>query len=92
MLCRRTAIVSCSREQAPFLDPQKLGCLLVFSTIYAGQIAVDLNDSRSHTLVWRGVAGNAIDAKAKPDKERKNLAKAVAKLLKNYPPQVPTAK
>jgi hypothetical protein len=63
-----------------------------FYGIYAGQIAVDLNDSRSHTLVWRGVAGNAIDAKAKPDKERKNLAKAVAKLLKNYPPQVPTAK
>jgi hypothetical protein len=63
-----------------------------FYGIYAGQLALDMNDSRSHTLVWRGVASKTIDPKAHPDKEQKNLAKAVAKLLKNYPPQAPTAK
>jgi uncharacterized protein DUF4136 len=63
-----------------------------FYGIYVGQLAVDMNDSRSDTLVWRGVASKTIDPNAKPDKGQKNLAKAVAKLLKNYPPQPPTPK
>jgi hypothetical protein len=32
------------------------------------------------------VASKTLDAKAKPEKQQKNLAKAVKKLLKNYPP------
>jgi len=44
-------------------------------------------DSANHSLVWRGVASKTINPKAKPDKQTKNLQKAVAKLLKNYPPQ-----
>jgi hypothetical protein len=43
-------------------------------------------DSANHDLVWRGVASKTLDAKAKPEKQQKNLAKAVKKLLKNYPP------
>ena len=39
-----------------------------------------------HDLVWRGVASKTIDTKAKPDKRQKNLNKAAAKMLKNYPP------
>jgi len=62
------------------------------STIYVGQLAVDMNDSKNHDLVWRGVASKTIDPTAKPDKQQKNLAKAVAKLLKNYPPPPPKAK
>jgi Domain of unknown function (DUF4136) len=58
------------------------------STIYVGQLAVDMYDSANHTLVWRGLASKTIDAKAKPDKQQKNLDKAVAKLMKNYPPKV----
>lgn len=58
------------------------------STIYVGQLALDMYDSTNHDLVWRGVASKTIDTKAKPDKQQKNLAKAVAKLLKNYPPPV----
>jgi len=38
--------------------------------------------------VWRGAASKTIDENAKPEKQQKNLAKAVAKLLKNYPPEV----
>jgi len=56
------------------------------STIYTGQLAVDMYDSANHTLVWRGVASKTLDPKAKPDKQEKNLNKAVAKLFKNYPP------
>jgi hypothetical protein len=56
------------------------------STIYVGQLALDMYDSANHDLVWRGVASKTISPKAKPEKQEKNLAKAVRKLLKNYPP------
>jgi hypothetical protein len=58
------------------------------STIYIGQLALDMYDSANKDLAWRGVASKTIDPKAKPDKQQKNLAKAVKKLLKNYPPPV----
>ena len=57
-------------------------------TIYIGQLALDMYDSTNKDLAWRGVASKTIDEKAKPEKQQKNLAKAVKKLLKNYPPQV----
>ena len=56
------------------------------STIYVGQLALDMYDSANHDLVWRGLASKTISPKAKPEKQEKNLAKAVKKLLKNYPP------
>jgi hypothetical protein len=58
------------------------------STIYVGQLVLDMYDSVNRDLVWRGVASKTLDSKAKPDKQEKNLAKAVKKLLKNYPPAV----
>jgi len=56
------------------------------STIYKGQLGLDMYDSAGHDLVWRGLASKTLDPKAKPEKQQKNLAKAVKKLLKNYPP------
>lgn len=56
------------------------------STIYVGQLAIDIYDAAKQQLVWRGLASRTIDEKAKPDKQQKNLAKAVAKMLKNFPP------
>lgn len=58
------------------------------STIYVGQLALDMYEVGKHDLVWRGLASKTIDQKAKPDKQQKNLAKAIKKLLKNYPPPV----
>jgi len=60
--------------------------------VYEGQLAVDMYASENHALVWRGLASKTVDPKAKPEEQQKNLAKAVAKLLKNYPPPPPTAK
>jgi len=57
------------------------------STIYKGQLALDMYDSANHSLVWRGLASKTLDPKAKPEKQQKNLNKTVAKLLKNYPPE-----
>lgn len=58
------------------------------STIYTGQLAIDIYDSANKDLVWRGVASKTLDTKAKPDKQQKNLTKAVVKLFKNYPPKL----
>jgi len=58
------------------------------STIYVGQIALDMYDSANKDLVWRGLGSKTIDQKAKPDKQQKNLTKTVTKMLKNYPPPV----
>jgi len=56
-------------------------------TIHIGQLVLDMYDHANKDLVWRGLASKTIDEKAKPDKQQKNLAKAVKKLLKNYPPE-----
>jgi hypothetical protein len=57
------------------------------STIQIGQLDLDMYDSAQKKLVWRGTVSKTIDPKAKPEKQQKNLAKAIAKLLKNYPPK-----
>jgi len=58
------------------------------STIYTGSVALDMYDSVKQKLVWRGMVSKTLDQKAKPEKQQKNLAKAVTKLFKNYPPPV----
>jgi hypothetical protein len=56
------------------------------ATIHVGAIDLDMYDAAKKQLVWEGLVSKAIDPKAKPDKQQKNLEKAVEKLLKNYPP------
>lgn len=58
------------------------------STVYIGQLDVSMYDPAQKQLVWRGVASKTLDPKAKPEKKQKNITKAVAKLLKNFPPQL----
>jgi len=45
------------------------------STIYVGQLGLDLYDSANRDLVWRGLASKTINLKAKPDKQEKNLGR-----------------
>jgi hypothetical protein len=56
------------------------------STIYAGQLGVDMYDSKNHYLVWRGVVSRALDPTATPEKQEKSLKKSVKELLNRYPP------
>lgn len=56
------------------------------TTIYVGTLALDMYDAAKKDLVWRGTASKTVDPKAKAEKQQKNIAKAVNKLLKNYPP------
>ncbi len=57
------------------------------STLYIGSLAVDMYNPAKKQLVWRGTATKTLDPKAKPEKRQKNLAKAMTKLFKNYPPK-----
>ena len=56
------------------------------STVYIGQLDLSVYDPVEKQLIWRGNASKTLDPKAKPEKKEKNIAKAVKKLLKNYPP------
>ncbi|MBZ5722778.1 MAG: DUF4136 domain-containing protein [Acidobacteriia bacterium] len=57
------------------------------STIAVGKLVIDMYDPARKQLVWRGDATKTLDPKKDPDKNYKNLQKAMAKLFKNYPPQ-----
>ena len=56
------------------------------STIENGTLTVGLFDPGAKHLVWRGSASKTLDIKKDPDKNYRNLQKAMAKLFKNYPP------
>ena len=57
------------------------------STINSGTLALDMYDPTTKQLVWRGTATKTMDANASQEKRQKNLNKAMAKLLKNFPPK-----
>ena len=57
------------------------------STIPIGTLVVDLYDPARKQLVWRGDASKTIDVKKDPDKNYRNLQRAVAKLFRYYPPE-----
>jgi hypothetical protein len=57
------------------------------TTLYIGTLQIDLYDPSVKKTVFRTIGTKTIDTKAKPDKREKKLAKAVAKMLKDYPPK-----
>ncbi len=58
------------------------------STINIGTLVVDMYDSAQKKQVWRGDATKTLNPSKDPQKNQERLQKAVAKLLKNYPPPV----
>jgi hypothetical protein len=56
------------------------------STISNGSLVLDIYDPASKQLVWTGTATKTLDPSSNQEKNQKNLDKAMAKLLKNYPP------
>jgi hypothetical protein len=57
------------------------------STISNGTLAVDFYDPASKQLIWRGSAAQTLNPSGNQQKDMEKLNKAVAKLLKNYPPK-----
>jgi hypothetical protein len=49
-----------------------------------GTLMVDIFDSSTHKLIWRGVASDTLSGK--PEKDEKKMDKALAEMFKNFPP------
>ena len=58
------------------------------STINIGTLNLDIYDVGTKKQVWRGEATKTLGSGKDPKKVEKNLNKAMAKLLKKYPPPV----
>ena len=57
------------------------------STISVGTLVLDMYDPGTKQLVWTGSATKTIDTGSNHEKHMKKLDKAMAKLLRNYPPK-----
>jgi hypothetical protein len=57
------------------------------STITVGTLALDMYDTSTKNLVWRGIATKTVDTTPDPAKRTKRLQKGAEKLLKDYPPK-----
>lgn len=57
-------------------------------TINVGTLVLDMYDTSAKKMVWTGQATKQLKPSNDPEKNLKNLKKAMAKLLKNYPPPV----
>ena len=56
------------------------------STIQNGTLAIDFYDPTSKDLIWRGQATKTLNPSGNQQKDMERLNKAMAKLLKNFPP------
>lgn len=56
------------------------------STLQVGTLGFDVYDPTAKQLIWRGAATKTLNPPKDPTKRQKNLDKAVAKLLKDFPP------
>jgi hypothetical protein len=54
--------------------------------ITVGTLNLDIYDVGTKKQIWRGEATKTLDPPKNPDKLQRNIDKAMAKLLKNYPP------
>jgi hypothetical protein len=57
------------------------------STIDVGTLVLDMYDPATKQLVWTGSASKTMNPSSNQEKNQKNLDKAMAKLLKSYPPK-----
>jgi hypothetical protein len=57
------------------------------STISIGTVALDMFDPAAKELVWKGLASKTLSNEKDPAKRQKNIDKAMAKLLKGFPPK-----
>jgi hypothetical protein len=58
--------------------------------IIVGTLAIDIVDAKTKQMAWRGLGEKEINTSAKPEKREENIAKAVEKIFRNYPPKVRT--
>jgi len=55
--------------------------------ILQGTLIIDIADANKKSLVFRGMGVKEVDVQAKAEKRDKNIASAVKKILKDFPPK-----
>ena len=56
------------------------------SIINIGTLGIDFFDPDMKSLVWRGIGTKTIDPSGNPQKNMERMEKAIAKILKHFPP------
>ena len=55
-------------------------------TVDIGTLVLDVYDPTAKKLLWRGTASETVSRSGSPEKKQEKLDKAMAKLLKKFPP------
>jgi hypothetical protein len=55
--------------------------------ILVGTLVIDMADTATNSVVFRGIGVKEVDVQAKADKRDKSINNAVTKILKDYPPK-----
>jgi hypothetical protein len=55
--------------------------------VLMGMLVVNLVDSGTGAMVWRGLASGDVDANASPEKHDKKIHEVVRKIFRSYPPK-----
>jgi hypothetical protein len=56
------------------------------STIHVGTLVIDVYDPATKHLIWRATGTKTLKPSKNPQKNQEKLQKAVAKIMKNFPP------
>ena len=56
------------------------------STTDRGTLTLDFYNAKAKEMLWRGQATDSLRKKATPEKRQQRIDKAMAKLLRNFPP------
>jgi hypothetical protein len=56
------------------------------SKIDSGQVVLDMYDTSTKHLIWRGMVSKTLESNVKPEQQKKNIDKAAEKLMYKYPP------
>jgi hypothetical protein len=67
------------------LGPDRWGSATI-QPVQVGTLVVDIIDTRTHALVWRGRASSDVKANDNGDVREKKIDTATAKMFKNFPP------
>jgi hypothetical protein len=56
------------------------------NTVLTGTLALDLYERPKKLLVWRGSVSRTVNPTQRPDRQRRDVDRAVERMLRNYPP------
>lgn len=56
------------------------------NTVLTGTLVLDLYEHTKKLLVWRGSVSRTVNPTQRPDRQRRDVDRAVQRMLRNYPP------